>query len=200
VSGSYDDDRSFAGGTKLGDFIVLGARLYDPETGRFISPDPIYQVINSFSYTRGNPVGFWDPDGREMFSIPPAAGPAIAHFGTMVALWGISMASAGFITGNPTLVIGGTVFVGLGSIMNLLGALKTAEGQNAPAPLPSTPSPTSPRVPLGMKLRLTPKTASAIECAPSALTSPGGGEGLLLWIVAVQLGLAVVWMRRRRRT
>jgi RHS repeat-associated protein len=200
VSGSYDDDRSFAGGTKLGDFIVLGARLYDPETGRFISPDPIYQVINSFSYTRGNPVGFWDPDGMAMYRIPREAGPGIAHVGTLLALLGIAVAQAGLMTSNPGLTIGGLSLVAIGSALHIFGTLKAAESPKSSSPPGGSSLPQGSRPEIEMKLRLMPKTSLSLECAPSALTSSHAGEWPLLWMVAVQLGLAVVLMRRRRRT
>ena len=52
-----------------------GARWYDPETGHFISTDPfprrnVASMIpdparwNEYSYARGNPVNFTDPDGE----------------------------------------------------------------------------------------------------------------------------------------
>jgi RHS repeat-associated protein len=48
--------------------IHLGARAYDPVTGRFISADPITdhtdgQQINGYSYANNNPVNLADPSG-----------------------------------------------------------------------------------------------------------------------------------------
>jgi RHS repeat-associated protein len=44
---------------------LLGARYYDPEVGRFLSPDPIGFAggINLYGYCHNNPVGCIDPDG-----------------------------------------------------------------------------------------------------------------------------------------
>jgi hypothetical protein len=44
----------------------MGARHYNPQTGRFISPDPIGMPINInlYDYAGGDPVNFIDPDGR----------------------------------------------------------------------------------------------------------------------------------------
>ncbi|MEV6734284.1 MULTISPECIES: RHS repeat-associated core domain-containing protein [unclassified Streptomyces] len=41
--GAWAGDKGFVGGTKekATGFTLLGAREYDPATGRFISPDPI---------------------------------------------------------------------------------------------------------------------------------------------------------------
>jgi len=52
----------------------FGARYYGSALGRFTGPDPKQitaqrrfdpQQWNAYSYTRGNPLRFWDPDGKE---------------------------------------------------------------------------------------------------------------------------------------
>ncbi|GGY90679.1 hypothetical protein CP967_26860 [Streptomyces nitrosporeus] len=64
------DDKGFVGGTvqKSTGLTTLGAREYDPGTGRFISADPLIdhsdpQQINGYAYSLNNPVTFSDPDG-----------------------------------------------------------------------------------------------------------------------------------------
>ncbi|WP_078937428.1 polymorphic toxin-type HINT domain-containing protein [Streptomyces galbus] len=47
---------------------ILGARMYDPQLGRFLSPDPLVtpyapQNLSSYSYSVNNPVAFSDPTG-----------------------------------------------------------------------------------------------------------------------------------------
>ena len=46
--------------------IWMGARYYDPQGGRFISPDPIGYPINTdlYAYAGGDPINNYDPDGR----------------------------------------------------------------------------------------------------------------------------------------
>jgi RHS repeat-associated protein len=46
--------------------IYLGARYYDPETGRFLTPDPAGHAasFSLYDYAGGDPVNFLDPDGR----------------------------------------------------------------------------------------------------------------------------------------
>ncbi|GGK40622.1 type IV secretion protein Rhs [Pilimelia terevasa] len=63
-------ERGFIGGTndKHLNLVHLGAREYDPATGRFISPDPLMdfsdpQQLNAYSYGRNNPFSFADPTG-----------------------------------------------------------------------------------------------------------------------------------------
>lgn len=53
----YQED---ANGLKL-----LGHRYYDPDTGRFLSPDPIGSGRNWYSYVRNNPISAADPAGLQ---------------------------------------------------------------------------------------------------------------------------------------
>jgi RHS repeat-associated protein len=47
-------------------FISMGARYYDPQSGRFISPDPLGHgaSMSLYDYCNGDPVNALDPDGR----------------------------------------------------------------------------------------------------------------------------------------
>ena len=47
-------------------FYNLGARYYEPTSGRFLSADPIGQAASpsSYDFAGGDPVNFFDPDGR----------------------------------------------------------------------------------------------------------------------------------------
>ncbi|MFC5253543.1 polymorphic toxin-type HINT domain-containing protein [Streptomyces nigrescens] len=56
----------------------LGAREYDPETGRFLSVDPVLdpadpQQINGYTYGNNNPLTFSDPTGQ-LFADPDGSG------------------------------------------------------------------------------------------------------------------------------
>ncbi|MGN9909976.1 RHS repeat-associated core domain-containing protein [Phytohabitans sp. LJ34] len=69
-----------AGTEDLGGLVSMGARFYDPVTGRFISRDPIVvfedvQQVNGYSYASNNPVTTSDPSGlRELECSPGAEG------------------------------------------------------------------------------------------------------------------------------
>ena len=75
---SWPDDKGFVGGTKdVTGLTHLGAREYDPATGRFISVDPIMdltdpQQMHGYAYANNSPVTFSDPTGLLMGS---ACGP-----------------------------------------------------------------------------------------------------------------------------
>ncbi|MHC3427317.1 RHS repeat-associated core domain-containing protein [Streptomyces sp. DT18] len=69
-TGAWPTDKGFVGGTNdtSTGLVNLGAREYDPTTGRFLSADPIIdytdpQQINGYAYSRNSPVTFSDPDG-----------------------------------------------------------------------------------------------------------------------------------------
>ncbi|MEJ3750926.1 RHS repeat-associated core domain-containing protein [Actinomycetes bacterium KLBMP 9797] len=67
---SWPDQRGYVGGTMDGTGLThLGAREYDPDTGRFISVDPIIdytdpQQMNAYAYSNNTPVTMHDPDGK----------------------------------------------------------------------------------------------------------------------------------------
>ena len=50
--------------------INFGARMYDPLTSSWLSPDPLahkYTSWSPYAYCAGNPVNFVDPDGRRIY-------------------------------------------------------------------------------------------------------------------------------------
>jgi len=65
-NGKELQDETFAGGVKLG-WYDYGARFYDPELGRWHSPDPMSELYYSWSpyaYVRNNPLLRIDPTGK----------------------------------------------------------------------------------------------------------------------------------------
>ena len=67
---TWPNDKGFLGGTQdPTGYTHLGAREYDPETGRFISIDPVLnladqQSFNGYAYAENSPVTSSDPTGR----------------------------------------------------------------------------------------------------------------------------------------
>jgi RHS repeat-associated protein len=68
---AWPGQRGFVGGTVDKDtgLTTLGAREYDPTTGRFISVDPLVDytqpaTMNPYAYSNNSPVTFSDPDGQ----------------------------------------------------------------------------------------------------------------------------------------
>ncbi|MFG3065272.1 RHS repeat-associated core domain-containing protein [Streptomyces sp. NPDC048231] len=68
--GPWPDDKGFLGETRdtTTGLTHIGAREYDPGTGRFISVDPVLdatdpQSLNGYSYADNNPVTYSDPTG-----------------------------------------------------------------------------------------------------------------------------------------
>ncbi|GAA4813452.1 ricin-type beta-trefoil lectin domain protein [Streptomyces ziwulingensis] len=69
-STTWRSHRSYVGGgdDASSGLVHLGAREYDPETGRFLSPDPVLDLadpvqMNGYVYCENNPVTFADPSG-----------------------------------------------------------------------------------------------------------------------------------------
>ncbi|MEV7446351.1 polymorphic toxin-type HINT domain-containing protein [Streptomyces sp. NPDC091204] len=74
AAGTWAGDKGFVGGTKekATGFTLLGAREYDPTTGRFISPDPIIdagdpQQWNAYAYSNNDPISKSDASGLKVF-------------------------------------------------------------------------------------------------------------------------------------
>ena len=72
-AGVWAGNKGFVGGTKetATGFTLLGAREYDPRTGRFISPDPIMdaadpQQWNAYAYANNSPVNKADANGLQV--------------------------------------------------------------------------------------------------------------------------------------
>ncbi|WP_309113162.1 polymorphic toxin-type HINT domain-containing protein [Saccharothrix sp.] len=70
VPGAWPGERGFVGGTKDAStgLTHLGAREYDPRTGRFLSVDPVIdeedpQSLHGYLYANNNPYTYTDPDG-----------------------------------------------------------------------------------------------------------------------------------------
>ncbi|MFE9690577.1 FG-GAP-like repeat-containing protein [Micromonospora sp. NPDC005806] len=68
---TWPDDKGFVGGTTdPTGYTHLGAREYDPTTGRFLSVDPLIdyyepQHLNAYAYSNNSPITFTDPDGLQ---------------------------------------------------------------------------------------------------------------------------------------
>ena len=66
-------------------FIYLRARYYDPETGRFITRDPLAgsasspQTLNRYTYVYNNPARFVDPSGKVVGYLIPGAAKAVLN-------------------------------------------------------------------------------------------------------------------------
>jgi RHS repeat-associated protein len=198
------DTKTFAQGQRLDDFLVLGSRVYDPETGRFISPDPVYHPINQFAYTLGNPLDFWDPGGQTA-EVSPMNNPievAERAAGVAGSMGAILLAGGSNFTSLPLTLLGVSFLVvsalsrlvvvyyqflvakGRVTIEDLSGAGGT-EGLEAPQSAESV---------MGSDL---------VACSPLALStnrsSPWLG-GLLVPLQMLLAGLLVTWLRRRRRS
>ncbi|MEU6232408.1 RHS repeat-associated core domain-containing protein [Kitasatospora sp. NPDC047058] len=86
----WSGDKGYVGGLKddATGFTNLGARQYQPTTGRFLSPDPLIlpedpQQWNAYGYSNNNPVNKTDPTGMALEEC--ASGMAkCSHMGTKI--------------------------------------------------------------------------------------------------------------------
>lgn len=88
--------------------VRLGARDYDPETGRYTAPDPARfrsGDVNLYAYTGGNPVGRRDPTG--LACIADTVGDGLAGFSPCVGATGRAICDAGSPASSPPAWLGG---------------------------------------------------------------------------------------------
>ena len=121
--------RGFTGHEHLPEFdlIQMKARLYDPYTGRFLSPDPYVQLpdfsqsFNRYSYCLNNPLRYVDKDGRIFWLVPvivavvsgaanvAANADNIRNFWQGLAYFGIGAASGAAATIAPGVITGALI-------------------------------------------------------------------------------------------
>ena len=88
--------------------IKLGARYYNPTTGRFTQPDPSGQETNNYVYAGNNPITNSGPNG---LSIWGDIGAAIGAVGTGVALLAMQATPPGWVAGAGFALAASGVFV-----------------------------------------------------------------------------------------
>ena len=132
VFGADDDPVRFVARPEIGELMLLGARVYDPAVGRFLSPDPLFQIVNQFAYTLGNPVWFSDADGFSAEANSSAQGlvDGLSLVAAALAVVGRIMA---FAPTPQTIIIGNGLML-LGAVLLLLAlSIRTAsKGGAAP--------------------------------------------------------------------
>ena len=147
-NGWLDTEHRFAQGLDLGKIMILGARAYDPAVGRFLSPDPIHQAMNQYTYTPGNPVDLWDPAGLQSRSDSHEDVVMGVLLGVAV---GVGLPAAAAIFGAKSLVVllGGKVIQVATLAYTLLDAGINDSEETSNDPNACLPSPTSTPAPNG---------------------------------------------------
>lgn len=124
--GTGDDSVTFVERAQIGELMVLGFRIYDPAVGRFLSPDSIFQLVNQFAYTLGNPVAYQDRDGLDTADTAAAIGGGV----TFAAAVAATVAEGAIVT--TVGAIGVSIGFGIGGLL-LAWAIYVAysEGQRS---------------------------------------------------------------------
>ena len=145
-------------------FYWLGARYYEPTSGRFLSADPMGQAASRslYDYAGGDPVNNFDPDGR--------------IFGTSLNLgeFSLSLGSAIVTTLGQTLLSGGETIAS--GAARIVGANQTADNLFNSAMENSVSGQT---LAAGGSLRQAKLAAGILGATAAAELSVFGGEGLL---------------------
>jgi RHS repeat-associated protein len=193
VFGADEGGPQFAARPEFGALMLLGARVYDPAVGRFLSPDPLFQLVNQFAYTLGNPVWFEDADG-----LTAAANDSAQGIADGLALAGAGLSIAGAVlrfAPTPQTVILGSGLMLLGAILMMLALVIRTQSRNATAPAAGA----APAVGGGGVSGGFGTGGPAPGCSPAALTQLPALGGWLRFLLPLQLLLGWLVLRRRRR-
>lgn len=207
VFGADADGVRFVARPELGELMLLGARVYDPAAGRFLSPDPLFQIVNQFAYTLGNPVWFSDADGQSA-----QANASAGAFDNLVA--GLSLLGATFgalaallrFAPLPQLQLLGLVLGLVAALIALLVALLLVFGRPVPKEIHSHPAPPASGGARGAAGAGGGGGAAGLGggaggpgCSPAALTALPNVGGWLRVLLPLQLLLGWLLLRRRRK-
>jgi RHS repeat-associated protein len=155
----------FVGKASFGSLMMLGARVYDPEVGRFLSQDPLLQVANQYAYTSGNPVWFMDASGR-------------VESETMVKVFGAVVAAALFVA---TLPASGTISIAGVTVAQI------ATGAAVSGAVAAAASGVGELVADGLGLRGGPSSGGDGPSDPRFDPAPGGTEGIPDYVLTLEL-------------
>jgi YD repeat-containing protein len=196
--GSLVDGPTFVGRRAVGPVTLLPFRVYDAAVGRFFSPDPVFQLVNQFTYTLGNPVWYFDPDGADGAATAAAVGEG-AVFGATVA---------GVIASGGTLTVAGAVAagiaLGLGGLLlaiAIANAIASSQSHNGAALSPGPDSGGGDLGAMGLDTGggVTVNTGEVKGgCAPTILARTPRLVGLLWILLPLHLILGLVILRRRQ--
>jgi RHS repeat-associated protein len=200
VFGSDDDALRFVGRSEIGELMLLGARVYDPSVGRFLSPDPLFQIVNAFAYTLGNPVWFSDADG--MYAEANSSALGAISFGLAVLSATLSFGAAlAALSGIPTLAS----ILALGAALLAILRLLLIFGMGNRNGALRGPSPSAPGGSGGGGAATGgggvggPGGGGGAGCSPAALSALPDVDGWLGVLLPLQLLLGFLLLRRRRR-
>ncbi|MBL6274852.1 ricin-type beta-trefoil lectin domain protein [Micromonospora fiedleri] len=131
VSGYLRTNMGFLGAVRddASGFVPLGARLYDPEVGRFLSVDPVLDLTdpvqnNGFTYAHNNPVTHSDPSGLSVSLTPSEMAAALAGAGLSTAMVAQAQADSGRSLTSVILSAAWDVlkeFIGINDAMSCFG-------------------------------------------------------------------------------
>jgi len=189
VFGADTDPVRFAARPEIGELMLLGARVYDPAVARFLSPDPLFQIVNQFAYTLGNPIWFGDADGFDAAANDSAA--AVAD-GLGIAGAGLSVLG-GLLRCAPTpqtVAIGNGMLL-LGALLVLLAGIVRTSSKAGAHTIPGVSGSGGGGGSGGF-------SSSSSGCSPAALSALPDLAGWLRVLLPLQLLLGWLVLRRRR--
>ncbi|WP_242935179.1 FG-GAP-like repeat-containing protein [Leptospira kobayashii] len=122
----------------------FGVRYYDPEIGRFITPDPARQFLSPYLYAQNNPKSYIDPNGDFAFLLAVVIGAVLGAYSGASAVngdmnpahwnWKSGKTWAGLLGGAAIGAVGGgieAVAMEAGVAAGIAGATLIGAGEGA---------------------------------------------------------------------
>jgi RHS repeat-associated protein len=128
IHGADDDPLRFVARAEVGDLVLMGARVYDPAAARFLSPDPIFQEINQYAYTLGNPIWFHDRDGTHPTPQTGSSqnvqlGNTLVAVGNSLLLTAAILATTGQLSSAAAMALADAILVTIGHLLFMASAI-----------------------------------------------------------------------------
>lgn len=215
--GDSENRRTFEESVEVSSIMFMGARMYDPAVGRFLSQDPRLQLENQYAYTLGNPIHYEDRNGREAEGRESLAlGSAIVGATVAVVLVGAVVVGGAAGLSAPLLVsaiAANTVVQGVVNLAIAIDILTGATESRFPRPVPPDTGGSDPpagqsktvEVSIDPSIFAAPESAPELPsgsipptCSPTRLTEvrvDGLWLGVLVWLNAL---LGLLWLGRRK--
>ncbi|MFE0590379.1 ricin-type beta-trefoil lectin domain protein [Micromonospora echinospora] len=173
LAGNMQTNAGFLGAVRddASGYTPLGARLYDPVVGRFLSADPVLDLAdplqsNGYAYAHNNPVTHSDPTGLSVTLTASETAAALAGAGLSAAMVAQAQANMGRSLMSVVLDSAWYVlkeFIGINDAMNCFGGDMWACGSLIIGAIPWTKVAKIPAV-----LRAVNRTISAIQAWQAA--------------------------------
>jgi RHS repeat-associated protein len=205
--GASPGGTSFERQPAFGPLVMMGARMFDPLIGRFLSPDPVFAWVNAYAYAAGNPLWWEDRDGLTMsmrarielgLKVAQAVAALMVLVAVSVAAPPVAISAIGWAATVGTGIVTTALLIDAG--ITALQGVPAGVQPSPPAPAPPGPNPgkNAPsqhkEITLTVEIPASPSTCSPLDVSGHARTP----YAALCLILLVNVFAGAVWWSRKK--